>query len=160
MRVKIFSAIVFTATVFIFTALASSAAAQTVSVSGSIGNGAIKRGGSVRGVIALSIPGGLHINSNRPGTEFAIPTTVRVSGAGLKLGAVVYPRGRSKSFSFSDARINIYEGRVLITFNVTVPAGFKGSTARVNARVRYQACTDEVCYAPRNSDVTLTARVN
>lgn len=129
------------------------------SVSGSIGNGTAARGKATRGTIVLSIPGGLHANSNRPGSEYAIPTTVRLSSPGAKVGGVSYPRGKNRKFSFSSDTINVYEGRVSFPFTLTVPATFKGSSIRVNASVRYQACNDEVCYPPKTKEVTLTARV-
>jgi hypothetical protein len=129
------------------------------SVSGSIGNGSVSRGTTARGTVVLDIPGGLHVNSRYPKSKYAIPTVVSVSAAGAKLGAVSYPRGKNKKFSFSDDTINIYEGRVVFGFNVSVPKGYKGSTVRVRAVVKYQACTDEVCYAPKSKEVTLTARV-
>lgn len=130
------------------------------SVSGSIANGTVTRGKTVRGTITLSIPGGLHVNSSRPNSEYAIPTTVRVSSSGgVKLGAVTYPRGRNRKFSFSEDSINVYEGRTSFWFNVTVPETFRGNIVRINATVRSQACTDEVCYPPKTQRVTLTARV-
>lgn len=131
--------------------------AQTIS--GSIGNGTVARGASARGVIVLDIPGGLHVNSNRPASEYAIPTSVRVTGSGVKVGAVRYPRGKNQKFQFSENLINVYDGRVSFPFTVTVPKNFRGDTVRVRAVVRYQACTDEVCYPPRNKDITLTARI-
>lgn len=131
--------------------------AQTIS--GSIGNGTVSRGSSAKGAVVLSIPGGLHVNSNRPNSEYAIPTSVRLIGSGVRAGRVAYPRGRNRKFQFSESLINVYEGRVSIPFTVTVPAKFKGNSVRVRAVVRYQACTDEVCYPPRNKEVTLTARV-
>ena len=129
--------------------------AQTVS--GSIGT--VKRGGSTKGSVVLSIPGGLHVNSSRPNSEYAIPTTVKVSAAGAKVGAVNYPRGKNRKFSFSEDTINVYEGNTTFGFNISVPANFKGNVVKVRAVVRYQACTDEVCYAPKSKEITLTAKV-
>lgn len=143
--------------VFVFLAAIVTANAQ--SVSGLIGNGTVSRGGSARGTVVLSIPGGLHVNSSRPGNEYQIPTKVTVSAAGAKIGAVTYPRGVNRKFAFSDSTINVYEGRASFNFNITVPQNFRGNTLRVNAVVRYQACTDEVCYRPTSKNVTLTARV-
>jgi len=137
-----------------------STSAQSVSVSGSIGKGTAARGSSTRATVVMNIPGGLHVNSSRPGSEYAIPTSVRVTATGAKAGGVVYPRGRSRSFSFSDTPFNVYEGRTTFTFNVTVPANFSGNTLRVRVTVRYQACTNEVCYPPTSKTVNLTARVN
>ena len=138
-------------------ALAASVSAQAVGIDGSIG--AVKRGGSVRGTIVMSVPGGLHANSNRPGSEYAIPTVVRVTAPGAKVGGVSYPRGKTRKFGFSEDALNVYEGRTAFGFNLTVPANYKGNTVKVRATVRYQTCTDEVCYPPRTQEITLTAKV-
>lgn len=130
------------------------------SVSGSIGNGTVSRGKAVRGTIVLTVPGGLHVNSNRPGNEYQIPTTVSLSGTGAKVSGATYPRGKNRKFGFSESAINVYEGRVSFPFTVTVPANFKGNSIKVRATVKYQACTEEVCYPPKSKEVTLTARVN
>jgi Disulphide bond corrector protein DsbC len=129
------------------------------SVNGSIANGTVTRGTAARATVVLSIPGGLHVNSNRPNGEYAIATTVRATSPGAKIGAVSYPRGRNRKFEFSESALNVYEGRATFGFNVTVPATFRGSTVRVNVTVRYQACTNEVCYPPKSKQITLTARV-
>ncbi|HEY0462214.1 MAG TPA: protein-disulfide reductase DsbD domain-containing protein [Pyrinomonadaceae bacterium] len=134
---------------------AGPANAQTVN--GSIG--AVARGGSVRGTVTLSIPGGLHVNSNRPNSQYAIPTNVRLTVTGAKTGAITYPRGRNRKFQFSEDTLNVYEGTVSFLFNLTVPANFKGNSVKVRAVVRFQACTEEVCYPPKTQEVTLTARV-
>jgi len=154
MKKKLFSAILSLAFIFLAGGFAETNA-QTINAS----IGTVKRGGSVRGTIVMDIPGGLHVNSNRPGSEFAIPTTVRVSAAGAKVGGVNYPRGKNRKFGFSNDALNVYEGRAVFTFNLTVPANFKGNTIKVRAVVRSQACTDEVCYAPKNKEITFSANV-
>ncbi len=156
MKVRVFTLSLF-AIILLFTAGVCSVGAQTVS--GSLGNGTVSRGSKVKGSIVLSIPGGLHVNSSRPNSEYAIPTSVRIIGQGVRTGGISYPRGRNRKFQFSENVINVYEGRVTIPFTVTVPANFRGSTVRVRAVVRYQACTNEVCYPPKNKEVTITARV-
>ncbi|HEV7701424.1 MAG TPA: protein-disulfide reductase DsbD N-terminal domain-containing protein [Pyrinomonadaceae bacterium] len=138
---------------------ASFAGAQ--SVTGSIANGSVTRGTAARGTIVLNIPGGLHVNSSRPNSEYAIATSVRVSSVrGVKVGGVSYPRGHNRKFEFSETALNVYEGRVSFPFTVTVPASFRGQMLRVNVSVKYQACTNEVCYPPKTKTITLTARVN
>ena len=147
---------------FFVLALFFAGEAHAQSVSGSIAGGAIKRGGTGRATVVLNIPGGLHTNSYRPTSENLIPTRVTVKGSGVKVGPVSYPRGKNRKFSFqepTDRPLNVYEGRAVFSFNVTVPANFKGNTVRVRAVVRYQACNDEVCFAPKSEEVTLTANV-
>ena len=143
----------------LFFAFCSLANAQSVSVSGSVAKKTVSRGSTTKASVVLAIPSGLHVNSSRPASEYAIPTTVSVSGSGLKTGGLTYPRGRNRKFQFSENRINVYEGRVSFPFNVTVPANFRGSTVKVNATVRYQACTEEICYPPKTKTITMTAKV-
>jgi len=147
----------FTLAVILLAANLSETQAQTVN--GSIGNGTAKRGRVARASIVIDIPDGLHVNSNRPSSQYSIATSVKVSGSGVKVGPVRYPRGHNRKFQFSEQPINVYEGRVSFPFSVTVPANFKGNTVKVRALVRYQACTNEVCYPPKNKEVTLSARV-
>ena len=136
--------------------LALSASAQTVT--GSLGK--VTKGKPVRATVYLNLPAGLHANSHSPGNEYQIPTTVRVTSVrGVRVGAVSYPRGVNKKFGFSETPINVYQGRVAFGFTVTVPASFSGNTVRVTVSVKYQACTDEVCYAPKTKTVTLNATV-
>jgi len=137
-------------------AFAVSASAQ--SVSGSLPT--VHKGTATKATVYLKLPGGTHANSNRPGNEYQIPTVVRASGArGVKIGAVTYPRGVNRKFAFSETPINVYQGTVPFRFNVTVPANYQGKTVTVNVSVRYQACTEEVCYTPKTKTMTLTANV-
>jgi DsbC/DsbD-like thiol-disulfide interchange protein len=150
-----FFPILFSITLF----LLSSAGLQAQTITGSIGNGAVARGSSTRASVALNIPGGLHVNSSRPNSQYAIATTVRVSGQGVKTSSVKYPAGHNRKFNFSETAINVYEGNTVFPFTVNVPANFRGDTVRLRAVVRYQACTTEVCYPPKTKEITLTARV-
>lgn len=131
--------------------------AQTVTAS--VPGNTVAKGRATRATVVLSIPSGLHVNSNRPNSEYAIPTTVRASAQGARIGAVRYPPGKNRKFSFSSDTINVYDGRATFSFPVTVPANYRGSTLKLDVTVRYQACTDEVCYPPRNKTVTVNARV-
>ncbi len=142
--------------VFIFLA-GSFAETNAQTITGSIGT--VKRGSSARGTIVMDIPGGLHVNSSSPGSDFAIPTTAKISVVGAKISAVRYPRGKNRKFGFSDDTLNVYEGRTVFTFNLSVPANYKGNTVKVRAVVRFQACTNEVCYPPKNKEITFNADV-
>jgi len=143
--------------IFLCSLAASSASAQEVT--GSIGNGTARRGVKTRGTVVLSIPAELHVNSNKPKSEYAIPTTVRISGTGLTIGAITFPRGTNRKFQFSENLINVYEGTIFFPFTVTVPRNYKARSITVKAVVRYQACTDQVCYPPKSKTVDITATV-
>lgn len=152
---NILNIVIFTG-VFLIAGIVS-ASAQTIT--GSIGNGTAPRGGSVKGRVVMSIPSDLHVNSHNPKSKYAIPTTVTVTSVEARVGSVSYPAGKNRKFSFSNDMLNVYEGRVAFTFNVAVPASFKGKTVRVRAVVKYQACNDEVCFPPKTKDIVISAIV-
>lgn len=135
------------------------APANAQTVSASISGGAATKGKAARLNVVLSIPKGLHVNSNRPNSEYAIPTTVRVNARGASVGAVSYPRGRNRKFEFSQDTINVYEGRAMVIVPITVPANYRGNSIKADVTVRFQACTNEVCYPPKSQTVSVTARV-
>ena len=154
MKKILFGAVISLSLIFL-AGISAEIKAQTIS--GSIS--AVKRGGTTKGKILMNIPNGLHVNSNRPGSEYAIPTVVKTGASGAKISGVIYPRGKNRKLAFSEETINVYEGLTVFTFNVSVPANYKGSVVKIPVTVRYQACTDEVCYPPANKEVILTAPV-
>lgn len=128
-------------------------------VKGSISNGMVSRGATANGTVTLEIPVGLHVNSNRPSSEYLIPTVVKLSGKGIKLGKLAYPKGADRTFKFTSKALNVYEGTVKFPFTVTIPRGYKGKSIAIEAKVEYQACTEEICYPPKSESLTLTANV-
>lgn len=145
--------------VFLLVLLSVASVTPAQTVTGSLADAAVARGGTVKGHIVLSIPEGLHVNSNKPNSEYAIPTSVRITPEGFRVGPITYPDGTNRKFQFSEIELNVYEGEIIIPFTVTIPKAFRGKTLSVKAVVRYQACTDEVCYPPRNKEIVMTAAV-
>ena len=137
--------------------MATVVSSQTIS--GSIAGRALTRGAKARGVITMNIPNGLHVNSNRPSSQYSIATTVRISGAGVRSASVSYPRGHDRKFEFSETPINVYQGTVRFPFSISVPSSYTGKTLRLRVVVHYQACTNEVCYPPKDKEISLTASV-
>ena len=132
-----------------------SVTAQEINVS--LAEGPVTSGSILKGTILLSIPEGLHVNSNKPSSEYLIATTVRLSGDGVKIGRIDYPEGKDRKFQFSDRELNVYEGEISIPFSVSILKGFKKRPISMKALVSYQACTEEVCYPPRKAEIVVTA---
>jgi DsbC/DsbD-like thiol-disulfide interchange protein len=115
-----------------------------------------QRGRTLQGAVVIYIPGGYHVNSNRPTGKYLIPTSVKLDPRdGVRVGGVRYPRASLRSFSFSDQKLSVFEGRVVMRFSVTIPASFPHSKMELKAKVRYQSCSDKECYAPASRDLSL-----
>jgi DsbC/DsbD-like thiol-disulfide interchange protein len=131
-----------------------------VNVNGFFSVDPAQQGSSFQAAIVMEIPKGLHVNGNRPLGKFAIPTTVKVDAPrGMKITPVSYPRAQVRSFRFGEGvpaeRLAVYEGRAIMRFSVTVPSNFERGVARIRVNVRYQSCSDSVCFPPRNQELTL-----
>ena len=141
----------------------SQVAAQTpphINVSASVSNNKIGRGRTVRATVTMDIPGGYHVNSNRPLEKFLIPTTVKVDAPdGIRIGPIAYPRAVLRKFKFSKGNVAVYEGRAVMRFNITVPPGTSTGSKEVKLNVRYQSCNDEVCFPPQTKDLSLWLNV-
>ena len=119
-----------------------------------------KRGSVVQAAVIIDIPNGYHVNSNRPLSKFAIPTDLKVTAPrGVRSGAVAFPRSTVKTFSFSQEKLSVFENRAVLRFSVTVPADFKGDSIELHGRLRFQSCTDEVCFPPDSRDIRMRISV-
>ena len=133
--------------------------ASTIGVNGFFSVDRAQQGGSFQAAVVMEIPSGLHVNANKPLGKYAVPTVVKVDAPrGFRVTPVSYPRASVRTFSFggSDAtRLAVYEGRTVFRFNVSVPANQPFGVENVRVSVRFQSCSDEVCYPPATRDLEL-----
>jgi thioredoxin:protein disulfide reductase len=119
-----------------------------------------QRGRTIQAAIVLNIPRDLHINANRTLDRALIPTTLQVTaGNGVRVSAVSYPRAVLRRFSFSPAQLAVYENRAVLRFTLTVPANYQSDILEIQARVRYQACNDQVCFPPQTRQTSMAISV-
>lgn len=119
-----------------------------------------QRGRTIQAAIVMDIPEGFHVNSNRPLGKYAIPTVLKIDApGGIRVGAVTYPRSALRTFSFSQERLAVYEGRAVLRFNVIIPANFEPGVIELRASVRYQSCSNDVCFQPVTRKVTMPIAV-
>ncbi len=128
-----------------------------IGVNGYYSNDKAQRGRTIQAAIVMEIPSGYHVNSSRPLNKYSIPTSLKIEGPrGVTIGPVTYPRAIVRKLkAVNNEPLAVYEGRAILRFNVTVPAGYQGGSVDLKARLRYQSCNDEVCFPPKNQDVNL-----
>jgi DsbC/DsbD-like thiol-disulfide interchange protein len=136
---------------------------SNVGVNGFFSVDPAQQGSTFQAAVVMDIPGGLHVNANRPLGKYSVPTVVRVDAPrGFRVTPVTYPRGSVRTFRFGGSdvtRVAVYEGRVVFRFNVGVPANHPPGVETVRVNVRFQSCTDEVCYPPATRDLALRIAV-
>lgn len=106
-------------------------------------------GETVKLAVVVTVDPGWHVNSDAPGDDFSMPTTVtwRVPD-GWSEPVVSFPDGESISFEFSDQPIEVWEGRTVIFGAVEVPDVAAGTGGRIVVEVTAQACNNTQCLPP------------
>jgi DsbC/DsbD-like thiol-disulfide interchange protein len=109
-------------------------------------------GGSCRFAVVLDVENGWHINANPAAFEFVKPTVVSVQAKhGTKAEKIDYPAGREQRVEGFDGPLRVYEGRVVLFGTLTVPKEAARQTEEVTVEVRFQACNDQQCVAPKTA---------
>ena len=97
-------------------------------------------------VIVLDIPAPWHVNAHVVSSPEFIPTTVTFDSK--LVGEITYPAGQTVSVPWSDMPVRLYSGKTIIFVNATGKTTLTGT-------LRYQACDDHVCYAPKTVPIKI-----
>ncbi len=104
---------------------------------------------------------GFHVNSNKPHSEFLIPTTLRLTApTDIVIGVVNYPAGVERSFPFAPTdKMSVYGSQFVINFAMRPLASVIPGKYAVHGTLKYQACDDATCYPPKQIPVTFLIKV-
>ncbi|HET6929383.1 MAG TPA: protein-disulfide reductase DsbD domain-containing protein [Candidatus Acidoferrum sp.] len=121
----------------------------------------VARGMSFQVAVVLKIRNGFHVNAREVTEDYLIPTDLRAeTPAGFKLGTVTYPKGTLQTFTFSkNKKLNVYSGNVTVLLPLTVLASAPLGAQHLPMRLRYQACSTEICLPPVTKEVDATLNV-
>lgn len=121
----------------------------------------VARGMELQLAVVLKIRPGFHVNAHEVSEEYLIPTELRPEvSAGFKMGAVSYPKGMLETFAFAKNKaLNVYTGTATVRLPLTVLPNAPLGPQHIAIKVRYQACSSEICLPPVTKDVEATVNV-
>jgi thiol-disulfide isomerase/thioredoxin len=102
--------------------------------------------------VELVMGPGWHVQSHVPSEPGLIPTELVLTTSAGSLGAVRYPPGVARRFSFAERPLEVYEGVVRFPFELTLPDAAVPAV-RMAAVVSFQACNDSQCFPPKRIQV-------
>lgn len=109
----------------------------------------VPRGRTFDLAVVLKIRPGFHVNAHEASEDFLIPTEVTTELlTGFRVIATNYPKGELRKFRFSQKKLNVYEGSVTVRLKMEALDAAPLGTQELPLRLRYQACTNEVCLPP------------
>lgn len=120
----------------------------------------IAAGQSVTVDVRIEIQSGYHVNANPPSEPYLKATEIEIQPSdGVSVGFIVYPDALTKKFSFSERPLAVYEGQTSLKVSLKADAKANKGQRQLSAKLRIQACDDQVCYAPGALDLTIPVTV-
>lgn len=117
------------------------------------------RGGSFQIAVVMNIRPGFHVNAREKSEEYLIATDLKVQlPSGFTSGDVLYPKGQLETFTFSKKPLNVYQGKVILRLSVNALATAPLGEQHIPLKLRYQACSTELCLPP--TTIPLDATIN
>ena len=112
--------------------------------------------------ISFRVSTGYHINSNRPKSEYLIPTVLKMDPAtDIAITGTRYPEGKDMSFAFApDEKLNVYTGDFSVSVRVRPLRDVQAGKYAVRGTLKYQACDNAACYPPKQLPVTFDVKIS
>ena len=119
-----------------------------------------KRGAALQSKIPCTVQAGFHVNSNAPAEDYLIPLKLAwVSTGPLEPGPVSYPAPQMEKYAFSAKPLSVLTGNFDLTANFKVAANAPAGQGIATGKLRYQACNDRACYAPKTIDIAIPYQI-
>ena len=108
--------------------------------------------------LRFTVAPGLHINSNKPGSQLLIPTSLTVDAIPqARLTRIQFPGGKPLRLALApDEILNVYQGEVEVHARVVTQKKAAPGSYTLKGRLRYQACTDNACFPPKVAAVEIS----
>lgn len=117
-------------------------------------------GSTAKAAVQVALPKGYHVNSNKPLEEFLIPTVLSFNQPdGFRIAEIAYPEAIMLKTGGLDEPLAVFEETFLIGVAVAVPENVPPGKHALSGSLRYQACDDKACYAPKTVPVGLELNV-
>jgi hypothetical protein len=118
------------------------------------------RGNTFQIAVVMKIRPGFHVNAREKSDEYLIATDLKtVIPAGFTAGEVSYPKGKLEKFTFSKIPLNVYQDVVILRMPVTALADAPLGEQHIPLKLRYQACSADLCLPPVTLTIEATVHV-
>ena len=106
-------------------------------------------GETVRAALRVSLPEGLHTQSNKPRDPLLIPTELTIDAPdGVTVKEIVWPPSTDLKQAGQDQPLAVFEQTFAIGVQLDFAASMPPGAVVVPLHLRYQACDANLCYAP------------
>ncbi|HEY3841413.1 MAG TPA: protein-disulfide reductase DsbD domain-containing protein [Bryobacteraceae bacterium] len=118
----------------------------------------VKKGATIDVKVSATLNEGFHLNSHTPTEDYLIPLSLKWEGP-LQEVDTVYPKPQMEKYSFDEKPLSVLTGQFPLVTKFKAPAGAAPGPVTMNGKVRYQACNNTMCFAPKTVPVSLTIQI-
>jgi cytochrome c biogenesis protein CcdA len=117
-------------------------------------------GDTARVALRVSLPEGLHTQSNKPRDPLLIPTELTIDvPVGVTVKEIVFPPSTDLKQAGQDQPLAVFEQTFGIGVQLAIAPAVPVGKLVVPMHLRYQACDANLCYAPSTADSEWTLDV-
>jgi cytochrome c biogenesis protein CcdA len=120
----------------------------------------VRAGTPIRVALTVTLPEGLHVQSDKPRDPSLIPTTLTIDAPdGIKVTQLVFPHPTDFAQEGQAQPLAVFDHEFVVGAELEVDGGVGPGELTVPARLRYQACNDKVCFRPMTATTAWTLRI-
>ncbi len=145
---------------FSLVALAATPADNHINVSAVLSVDKLAPGAAFRVAVIVEMAEPWHVQANPAALPELIPTVLTLeSSDAVQFGAITYPKGRPETVTWAEQPVALYAGKTIIFAEGKVRDNAPAGPVTLTGSLRYQACDDQVCYAPKSVPVTIVTEI-
>jgi len=105
--------------------------------------------------LTATLSEGFHMNSHTPAEAYLIPLTLKWTPGAVEAADVEYPKPEMLKLPFQPTPLSVITGKLNLVTKFKVPANAQPGLVTVLGKLRYQACNDKACFAPKTVEIKL-----
>ncbi|MGA3096242.1 MAG: protein-disulfide reductase DsbD domain-containing protein [Bryobacteraceae bacterium] len=118
------------------------------------------RNAAVVSKIPCAVQAGFHVNSDTPTYDYLIPLKLTWTSPGaLTPGEVTYPKPSMEKYSFTKDPLSVVTGSFDLIAHFKVAPNAPAGPGVATGKLKYQACNDRACFAPKTVDIAIPYQI-
>jgi thiol:disulfide interchange protein DsbD len=120
----------------------------------------VRAGSSTRVALSVSLPAGLHVQSDQPRDPSLIATVLTIEPPpGIRVTHLVFPHPKDFTLKGQTEPLAVFDHEFVAGAELEVASTVRPGDILIPARLRYQTCDDRVCFRPVTVKAEWTLRV-
>jgi hypothetical protein len=117
----------------------------------------IKRGSTAIQKLQVEVLPGFHVNSDHPKDEYLIPLKLTWQDGPLQTKTIGFPK--PEEIQVGNDNLLVFTGTFDIRTEFAAPSSAPVGSTTITGKLRYQACSNQMCFRPASIEVKLPVTV-